>query len=261
MSALHLRRWPGNEDRPALALHCMMGNGVYWGPIAETLRERARISAPDLPGHGQSPDWEGPDWEGTMPDYHTFVTREAAALIDRPLDLIGHSMGATVALRIAVAAPEAVRSLTLIEPVLFAAAPEAFNNALLDDVAARLAAGEDAEAARAFLGVWGGLDWDSQTPSGKARLARQIHLVQASNDALRRDTANILRPDGLEAIDAPVLIVMGEDSPPVIPAIADALAARLPDVGRARVPGAGHMLPITHPRQVAELIGLNLDRA
>ncbi len=54
---------------------------------------------------------------------------------------------------------------------------------------------------------------------------------------------------------------MGEDSPPVIPAIADALAARLPDVGRARVPGAGHMLPITHPRQVAELIGLNLDRA
>jgi len=85
--------------------------------------------------------------------------------------------------------------------------------------------------------------------------------VQASNEALRRDSANILREGGLEAIDAPVLIVMGEDSPPVIPAIADALATRLPDVGRARVPGAGHMLPITHPQQLAELIGLNLDRA
>ncbi|WGR59406.1 alpha/beta hydrolase [Paracoccus ferrooxidans] len=256
MSALHLRRWPGNEDRPALALHCMMGNAVYWGPIAEALRDRVRISAPDLPGHGQSPDWPG----GT-PDYHTAVTRAAAALIDRPLDLIGHSMGATVALRIAVAAPEAVRSLTLIEPVLFAAAPEAQNDALMEDVAARLAAGEDTEAARAFLGIWGGIDWDSQTAAGKARLARQIHLVQASNQALRQDSANILRPEGLEAIDAPVLIVMGEDSPAVIPAIADALAARLPDVARARVPGAGHMLPITHPRQVAELIGLNLDRA
>ncbi|QRZ15533.1 alpha/beta fold hydrolase [Paracoccus methylovorus] len=256
MSTLHLRSWSGNADRPALALHCMMGNGVYWGPIAEQLHDRVQISAPDLPGHGQSPDWE----EGAS-DYHTFVTRETATLIDRPLDLIGHSMGATVALRIAVAAPEAVRSLTLIEPVLFAAAPEAFNEALLDDVGARLAAGEDAEATRAFLSVWGGLDWESQTPSGKARLTRQIRLVQASNEALREDSANILRPDGLESIDAPVLIVMGNESPPVIPAIADALASRLPDVGRARVPGAGHMLPITHPRQVAELIGLNLDRA
>ncbi|WP_199261090.1 alpha/beta fold hydrolase [Paracoccus binzhouensis] len=256
MSGLHLRRWPGHPDRPALALHCMMGNASYWKPIAADLRDRVQIAAPDLPGHGQSPDWDG-----GPPDYHTFVTRQAAALIDRPLDLIGHSMGATVALRIAVAAPEAVRSLTLIEPVLFAAAPEAMNDALLDDVAARLAAGADAEAAQAFLGVWGGLDWQSQTPAGQARLARQIHLVQASNDALRHDTADILRAGGLEAIDAPVLIVMGAESPPVIPAIADALAARLPDVGRARVPGAGHMLPITHPRQVAELIGLNLDRA
>ncbi|MFC3571600.1 alpha/beta fold hydrolase [Paracoccus simplex] len=256
MSALHLRHWPGAEERPALALHCMMGNAGYWKPIAADLRHRVRIAAPDLPGHGQSPDWAG-----GPPDYHTFVTRAAAALIDRPLDLIGHSMGATVALRIAVAAPEAVRSLTLIEPVLFAAAPEVMNDALLDDVAARLAAGADAEAAQVFLGVWGGLDWQSQTPAGQARLTRQIHLVQASNEALRQDSANILREGGLEAIDAPVLIVMGAESPPVIPAIADALAARLPDVGRARVPGAGHMLPITHPRQVAELIGLNLDRA
>lgn len=234
----------------------MMGNAVYWGPIAQALRDRVRISAPDLPGHGQSPDWPG-----GPPDYHTAVTRAAAALIDRPLDLIGHSMGATVALRIAVAAPQAVRSLTLIEPVLFAAAPEAQNDALLEDVAARLAAGEDAQAARAFLDVWGGLDWQAQAPATQARLARQIHLVQASNETLRDDAAHILRPGGLESIDAPVMIVLGQESPPVIPAIAKALAARLPDVGRASVPGAGHMLPITHPRQVAELIGLNLERA
>ncbi|WP_323715503.1 alpha/beta fold hydrolase [Paracoccus aminovorans] len=256
MSGLHLRRWPGNEDRPVLALHCMMGNASYWGPIARDLRASVRIEAPDLPGHGQSPDWDG-----GPPDYHTAVTRAVAELITRPLDLIGHSMGATVALRIAVAAPEAVRSLTLIEPVLFAAAPDAANDRLLDRIGARFAAGEAAEAARDFLAIWGGVDWESQTEAGKARLTRQIRLVQASNEALRRDSAHILRDGGLEAIDAPVLIVMGAESPPVIPAIADALAARLPDVGRARVPGAGHMLPITHPHQVAELIGLNLQRA
>jgi pimeloyl-ACP methyl ester carboxylesterase len=255
VSALHLRQWPGADDRPALALHCMMGNAGYWGPIAAALSDRLRLSAPDLPGHGQSPGWPG------TPDYHSYATRMVAPLIDRPLDLIGHSLGATVALRIAVAAPEAVRSLTLIEPVLFAAAPDPANDALMDDLAALLHAGQAEAATRRFLSVWGGLDWDAQTPTGRERLMRQMRLVVDSNSTLMRDGANILRAGGLEGIDAPVLLVMGEDSPPVIADIADALAARLPDVGRARVPGAGHMLPITHPAQVAGLIGLNLDRA
>ena len=233
----------------------MMGNASYWGPIAEGLANKVQISAPDLPGHGQSPDWPG------TPDYHSYTTRAVAPLIDRPMDLIGHSLGATVALRIAVAAPEAVRSLTLIEPVLFAAAPDMANDGLLDQLDALLAAGDDAKAARAFLAIWGGIDWQAQTPAGRERLVRQMQLVVAGNETLMQDDAHILREGGLEGIDAPVLIVMGGDSPAVIGDIADALAARLPDVGRARVPGAAHMLPITHPRQVAELIGLNLDRA
>lgn len=255
MSDLHLRQWPGNQDRPALALHCMMGNASYWGPISRLLSDRIQISAPDLPGHGQSPDWPG------SPDFHTYTTRAVAVLIERPLDLIGHSLGATVALRIAVAAPEAVRSLTLIEPVLFAAAPDPANDAVMGELAGMVASGQSDEATRRFLDVWGGLNWSEQTENGRARLVRQMQLVVDGNRTLMQDGANILRDGGLEAIDAPVLIAMGGNSPAVIADIADALAARLPDVGRAKVPGAGHMLPITHPQQVAELIGLNLDRA
>lgn len=256
MSALHLRQWPGMQDRPALALHCMMGNGSYWRPIAGALADLVQMTAPDLPGHGQSDDWPG-----EPPDFHTYVTRLVAPLITRPLDLIGHSLGATVALRIAVAAPEAVRSLTLIEPVLFAAAPDARNDAVMDEIAALAQTGDAEGAAKRFLSIWGGIDWDQQTPAGRARLVRQIALVIAGNETLMRDSANILREGGLESIDAPVLLVMGEGSPPAIPAIAEALAARLPDVGRAVVPGASHMVPITHPAQTADLIRLNLERA
>lgn len=255
MSVLHLRDWPGNADRPALALHCMMGNASYWGPIAARLADKVAIRAPDLPGHGQSPNWPG------TPDFHSYTTRAVAPLIDRPMDLIGHSLGATVALRIAVAAPEAVRSLTLIEPVLFAAAPDPANDAVLTELSELVAQGRNEDAARRFLSIWGGIEWDAQTPAGRQRLTRQMDLVVAGNDTLMHDSANILREGGLEAIDAPVMILMGAQSPPVIEGIADALAARLPDVGRARLPEAAHMLPITHPAQVAELIGMNLDRA
>lgn len=254
---MHVSHWPGEQQRPALALHCMMGSSGYWRPIATALQDQVAFIAPDFPGHGQSPDWDG-----GPPDLHTAATRQVAALIERPLDLIGHSFGATVALRIAVAAPEAVRSLTLIEPVLFAAAgPDRGHDAEMQVVGDLLAQNRDEEAARHFLAAWAGADWDHHSPASRARLARQIRLVAASGDALDKDSANILRDGGLEAIDAPVLLMMGENSPPIIERIVDALAQRLPDVGRARVPGAGHMLPITHPRQTAELIALNLDQA
>lgn len=254
MTGLHKRHWPGDTDRPALALHCMMGSGSYWGPIAAALEGRVDLQGFDMPGHGRSDDWMPAEGD---PDFHTAVTRIAASFINRPLDLIGHSLGATVALRIAVAAPEAVRSLTLIEPVLFAAAPDTAQDMLDDQMQAALDEGDEQAAARAFLAIWGGNGSATLSPA----MLRQIRLVADTGPTLRHDRANILRDGGLEAINAPVLLISGQNSPSVIGNIADALAARLPDVGRAQVPDAGHMLPLTHPAQVAGLIAVNLDRA
>lgn len=236
----------------------MMGSSAYWGPIAKRLDGRIDLSAFDMPGHGRSGAWTDRS-DGT--DFHTAVTRIAAAFIDRPLDLIGHSLGATVALRIAVAAPEAVRTLTLIEPVLFAAVPDADQAARDHDLAACLSDDRPEDAARRFIDVWGAQPFDTLSPDVSRTMIRQIPLVADTDDTLTGDRAGILRDGGLEAIDAPVLIVAGEQSPQVIHRIADALAARLPDVGRAMVPGAGHMVPLTHPDQTAGLIAVNLDRA
>lgn len=257
---VHARHWAGDPDRPALALHCMMGSGRYWGPMAEALQGRLDLRGFDLPGHGRSAPWAPTPGD---PDLHTVVTRIAAGMIDRTLDLIGHSFGATVALRIAVGAPHAVRSLTLIEPVLFAAAPDAarVDAELGDRLKALLAEGRAMDAACAFIAIWGDQPFDALPPIYQQQMADQVRLVAETNDTLMLDGANILREGGLEGIDAPVLLIQGANSPPVIGAIADALALRLPDVGRAVVPDAGHMLPITHKDQVAGLIGVNLDRA
>ena len=258
--SVHPRHWPGDPARPGLALHCMLGSARAFDAVAAELGGRLDLRSFDLPGHGRSPDWV----PAPGVDYHTHVTRLAAAMIDRPLDLIGHSFGATVALRIAVGAPQAIRSLTLIEPVLFAAAPpEALieENARGAAMAQALAEGRDTDAARDFLAVWGLQGWAALPQPARAAMVRQIRLVADANAALNRDAHNILRPGGLEGIDAPVMIITGGASPPVIAAIAEALAACLPDVGRAVVPDAAHMLPITHPAQVAGLIAANLDRA
>ena len=236
----------------------MLGSGSMWEPIARALDGQVDLRAFDMPGHGRSDPWQQAPGG---PDFHTAVTRIAASFIDRPTDLIGHSFGATVALRIAVAAPEAVRSLTLIEPVLFAAAPDATQAARDAEMAQLLASGRRDEAANRFMSLWGQGPVNRLSPAARAQIAAQMDLVQDSIPTLVQDAASLLRAGGLEGIDAPVMLIVGADTAPQMQAIADALAARLADVGRAVVPGAGHMLPATHPTECAGLIAVNLDRA
>lgn len=250
-----LRHWPGDPDRPAIAVHGILSGATVWGPIASHLGGRIDLLAPDLPGHGKAAPWH----PGEI-DYHTAATRKVAELIQRPVDLIGHSLGGTIALRIAIAAPDAIRSLTLIEPVFFAAAAQP-HLPLFDEIAALLDAGDNHAAAARFIEYWGGMPLDRLPKYAQIRLAEQIALLPATQGTLADDTNNLLRPDGLEAIDAPVLFISGETSPPIVHDIAAALSERLPDVGRATIPGAGHMSPLSHPAEVAGLIAVNLDRA
>ncbi|WBU63102.1 alpha/beta fold hydrolase [Paracoccus aerodenitrificans] len=251
------RHFEGDPDRPAIGLHCMMGSSNLFAPLMERLDGMIDLQAFDFPGHGRSPDWQAQD----DTDLHTFVTRHAARMIRHPVDLIGHSFGATVALRIAVGVPEAVRSLTLVEPVLFAAAPEASSKAEHDRLAPFQKSGDWDGMLRRFLGDWGSTAGLPTEGPHAEKLRTQMKMVMDTNAFLMADCAEILRENGLERIDAPVMLIAGEHSPKVVHEIAEALAARLPDVGRAVIPGAGHMLPLTHADQFADLTRMNLDRA
>ncbi|MCY1127136.1 alpha/beta hydrolase [Frigidibacter sp. RF13] len=250
----------GAGARRGLALHCSLAHSGAWKGCFAALEEPIAIDAFDLPGHGKSSDWDG------RSDYVALCRSVAEELIgEEPVDLIGHSGGAVAALQLALDRPDLVRTLTLIEPVLFAAArgtPEfdAWAEAMSPYVTA-LAKGARMEAAESFTRIWGtGTAWEEIEPRTRAYMADRIHLIAAGDPGLIEDNFGILAEGRLEMLDLPVMIIVGGDSPPVIGAIAEAIAARLPDVGLAEVPGAGHMLPITHPVQVAGLIDINLSR-
>jgi pimeloyl-ACP methyl ester carboxylesterase len=125
-----------------------------------------------------------------------------------------------------------------------------------------MASGDHAAAAEAFSAMWGaGVDWQAMNDKSRRDLTARIPLIGAGAPALFEDSGGILAPDALESLDMPVLLIRGEASPPIIERIAENIASRLPDVGIATVPGAAHMVPITHPDETAGLIGVNLDRA
>ncbi|MGL5010772.1 MAG: alpha/beta fold hydrolase [Paracoccaceae bacterium] len=248
----------GTGARQVLALHCSLAHGGVWAGL--DLPGTALI-APDLPGHGARPLWDGSG------DYHSECTRQALALArdHGPVDLIGHSSGATVALRVALEAPELTRTLTLIEPVLFAAARAAGDAAFARHTAdfapfgTALAVGDTASASAFFHRYWSGTEFASLPPGLQAYMTARINLIPAQIDVLMDDAAGLLSYMRLESLGIPVLLLEGATSPPIIAAIQTELARRLPQATRTIIPGAGHMLPITHRAEVSAAIAAHLQ--
>ena len=244
----------GQGPRAALMIHCSLAHSGSWGGLARHLSGALRMTAFDLPGHGRSAAWDG---RGEIQAVSTRIA-EAFCTVG-PRDVIGHSFGATVALRLALERPDFVRSLVLIEPVFFAVALRdrpGMRADFADQMAAfdaAMAAGDTMAAARAFTAVWGGgVRWDDIPQAQRQGLADQMHLIAAGSPALYDDVGGMLVPGRLEALDLPVLLIEGSASPAIIPAINEGLAARLPRARRAVIAAAGHMAPITHPRQVSD---------
>jgi lipase len=243
----------------ALALHCSLGHAGVWAGLAQAMPGVA-LTAIDLLGHGRSGDWDG------RADYHGAATRQAmgalAAMPGGPVHLVGHSFGATVALRMALQDLDRVASLTLIEPVLFCAAraaggPEfAAHITQHTDFAVALAVKDLPLAAAAFQAIWGrDTPFEALPAHQQAYITDRIGLIAAQNATLLDDAAGMLAFGGLEGLGVPVLLLEGAQSPAVIGAVTTELARRLPQVQRAVVPGAGHMLPVTHAADCARIVG------
>jgi len=245
----YTQHW-GKGDQRALMLHCSLASSDAWCGLAGHLADELSMTGIDFPGHGRSPDWDG------QGDYHAACTAAASGALAEPMHLIGHSLGATVALRLAVERPELVRSLVLIEPVFFAAAKGLDAYTMFEEEVAPFAgaigAGRNEDAARMFTDLWGtGAPWQDLPAALRQSFVDRIGLIPATEGALYHDNAGVVAEGKIEGINCPVLLVEGDQSTAIIHAINGALAERLPDAQRVCVKGAGHMVPITHAGRVA----------
>jgi lipase len=245
----------GNGARRALLLHCSLGHSGAYAKLGAATGGELTITSFDQPGHGRSADWTG---EG---DFQDQVTAMALELMDAPMDLIGHSFGGGVALRIAIERPELVRTLTLCEPAMMSIAlrrDPSLRHVLdrdLQGINAAFDAGAFEEAARLFTQRYGdGRPWESLSEENRAALTSRIHLIRAGGRAVNEDYYGLLEPGRLERAAMPVLVVDGGLGGPMMDGVCEGLLERLPNAQRVRIPGAGHMVPITRPGAVAREI-------
>jgi len=253
LAEIYFRKW-GDAGQEALLLHPALASSEAWRGVAGYLSAEFKMTAIDLPGHGKSVDWD------RTGDYHGQCCAAAAQFLDRPMHLIGHSFGATVALRLALESPEMVQTLTLIEPVFFAAAkgtPDYLQHETeFQPFVDAMQSGDSEHAARVFIRLWGaGATWDDLSAENRAYITARIDLIVAGSPAINDDNSAMLAKGRLETLSCPVLLMQGEKSPAVIDAINLVLSTKIPKTRSARIKGAGHMLPITHPRKTAVEIG------
>lgn len=253
---LNWRSW-GNAPAQVLALHCGLGQGGMWKAVGSAVEDRCTLRAPDLPGHGKSPPF--PD-DG---DVHDLATAALHPHLSEGVHLAGHSFGATLALRLALEAPERVASLMLIEPVFFAAAADSTlkraHQAAEREMYEECDAGNLMLAARLFNRLWGGgVPWESFPERVQQGMARQLPFVRATEPALWQDASGMLAADRLERITCPVILLRGSETVPIIEEVHRGLMTRLPQARERVVDKAGHMVLLSHPAAVAAAIETNL---
>ncbi len=241
--------------QPLAMIHCGLGRAANWRPLLNVLDRPVSPLLIELPGHGLAEPYE---------PSRDFADQAVELALDEmpsdPVPLIGHSFGAVVALRIAVERPYRVSSLVLIEPAFFAAVKGRWAFEKIErDLAAftkKMAAAEHATAAKEFHAIWGdGTPWTELSSEQRAYMVDRIPLIPPGNTLLFDDRPGLLKPDRLEELDMPVTFVDGGDTHPVIPEIISTIGDRIPDADWVTIPGAGHMLPMTHPQRLMEALG------
>ena len=257
---------------PVLILHGFLEQGAAWEGVARRLGRR--VLAPDHRGHGLSGHVGAGGW------YHFWdYVGDVDAIVEHlggPVDLVGHSMGGTIACLFAGSRPDRVRKLVLVEGL---GPPDAG-----DDVLVR---------ARQYLA-------DRRSPPGHRPmrdLAEAVDRVRKANPSLHEEEARRLverttRPgapagtgtgDGLvwtwdplhrarmpvpfqasvfvrflREITAPVLLVDGGRSPWILPDAQERMAA-LAVSRREVVVRAGHLVHHDAPDALARLVRAFLD--
>ena len=232
-----------------LLLHGFTGSGAAWADQLPELARRVEATALDLPGHASNSEPRSIE-----------ATADAIAdeLGGRRAHLLGYSLGARIALRLAVAHPEAVDRLILESPSAgIADAEEREARRRADE---QLADEIERDGIEAFVARWernpifashAELDPDVTARQRAIRLGQDPHALAGS---LRLAGQGAMEPlhDRLGEVRARTLVIAGSLDP--ARSRAELVAAGIPNARLAIVPGVGHTPHLERPGAFLPLV-------
>ena len=227
----------GPAGVPLLIAHGLYGSARNWGVIAKRLSASRPVIAVDMRNHGLSPWFETHSYEDMATDL--------AAVMDQPMDVLGHSMGGKAGMVLALKFPIKVNRLVVAD-----IAPVSYQHTQMGPLEAMrgvdLGAVTTRAEAKAQLGT--------QEPGVADFLLQSLDMQEKrwrlNLDVLAAEMEKIIGfPTVIGAYDGPALFLSGGNSDYVKRADRDRIKALFPKAKFAKIPGAGHWLHAEKPRE------------
>ena len=230
-----------NPDSPPLILiHGAGGTNLHYPPELRRLNG-FQVAALDLPGHGKS---EGLGKQ-TINDYMKSIQDFMDAINLPAAVIIGHSMGSAIALQLALNAPDRVLALVLLgSGSRLRVAPSILDSTSTEETFS--------------LAVKTIIEWSfgPDTPPRLKELATE-RMQETRPTVLHGDFVacnEFDAGDPLAEIEKPTLILCGTEDKMTPPKYSKYLHEHLPNSELLLVDGAGHMVMLEKPHEVAEAI-------
>ena len=229
-----------------------LGQSMWaWREQIPVFARRFRTIAYDTRGTGRSPV---PDEAYWIPD----LADDAAAILDgRAAHIVALSMGGYVALTLALARPELVRSLVLVGTG--AGGPERVPRP--DHVREAFAAAQGLppeEFGRLTMPYTLSAGWPERHPERFEEIlrARLEHPTPYETIDVHMQACYRYYAEGIEVerVDAPALVIHGDEDLIVPVENGRMLAARLPKARYVELPGRGHNIPLEDPKTFNGLV-------
>jgi pimeloyl-ACP methyl ester carboxylesterase len=226
-----------------------------WDPQWETFRPSHRVLRYDMRGFGRSP--VGPGSYSNAGDLIDLLEQQGVA----KASLVGVSMGGRVALEVAIARPELVDALVLVGAGFPGHDWSAEMNAADEAEMAALKRGDLDAAVEVALRTWVDgprrrpEDVDSDVRARVAEMQRRAYELQlpvwetAEEEPLVSDLS-----ERVGEVDAPTLVLVGEEDVRDMHEIAGRLERELPNARRASIANTAHVPSMERPREFDQLV-------
>ncbi len=237
---IYYHAYQKEEKLPLVLIHGAGGTHLFWPSEVRRLHG-FRVYALDLPGHGKS---AGRGQQSIL-EYARSVIEWLAAVNMHRAVFIGHSMGGAIVQTIALEYPEHVLGLVLVG----SAAKLPVNPQLLDD---------SANPTTFHLAVDNMVSWSfgPDVPEDLVEMAgKRFAEVRPSvlhGDLIACDAFDVT--GGVNDIVQPVLVICGSEDEMTPSRNSQFLADTLPAARLEIIPGAGHMVMIEKPQEVADVL-------
>jgi len=236
-----------------ILLHSSLSSARQWLPLVAMLNKDHLVINFDILGYGQAEDVI----DGDNYDFSVEIKRIKQVINElvptQKYHLVGHSCGGAIALKMAVAEPDKILSLSLYEPVafhLFEEGSDAQKQA--NQFAQKVATGDNFQAAEIFTNFWNKEGFFKTLPkkmqdfmaSGMAKVNLDFQGIMAEK----------YNDNDLENILCDVLLLCGLHSPELSHILINKIASGIPNAKRVAF-DAGHMGAADQSEIIQPVIG------